>query len=47
VEERAGERRPYQIGIKTPSPPALSPLRKEREKIPHLPVTWLNSMAVR
>jgi hypothetical protein len=30
VEERAGERRDLQIW-KNPSPPALSPLRRERE----------------
>jgi len=31
---------------KKPLSPALSPLRKEREKIPNLVVGWLNSMAV-
>jgi len=31
---------------KKPLSPALSPLRRAREKIPNLAVGWLNSMAV-
>jgi len=46
VEEKGRGEEGLSNRHKKPLSPALSPLRREREKIPNLAVGWLNSMAV-